>query len=67
MAVETFVDVYLPLLQLEAKSWYPVFASFSVWPAKPGKLFFLSLVLKTLSFTYTANDKRQIQVKNFLK
>ena len=30
--------VYLPLLQLEAKSRYPVFASFSVWSAEPGKL-----------------------------
>lgn len=36
MAVETFVDVYLPLLQLEAKSRHPVFASFSVWPAQAG-------------------------------
>lgn len=27
----------------------------------------LLLVLETLSFTYTANDKRQIQGKNFLK
>lgn len=36
MAVETLVDVYLPLLQLEAKSRYPVFVSFSVWPAQTG-------------------------------
>lgn len=36
MAVKTFVDVYLPLLQLEAKSRHPVFASFSVWPAQAG-------------------------------
>ena len=38
MAVEAFVDVYLPLLQLEAKSRHPIVASFSVWPAKPRKL-----------------------------
>lgn len=57
MAVEAFVDVYLPLLQLEAKSRHPIFASFSVWPAKPRKL--LLFVISIRDFKLHVYGKRQ--------